>query len=98
MKTTFLLLLLAAQTLMAQTRSAPDAHADFFPIRQGLAGLSSPHEDVLQDGPSAERKSIGLAAVYSLLLPGMGELYVDNTVQESISRLPKGRSGWGSPG
>ncbi len=80
MKTTFLLLLLAAQTLVAQTRTVSTARSDFFPVQTGhagLEGLAPVREDVLQGGSSAERKSIGLAAVYSLLLPGMGELYVD---------------------
>lgn len=85
MKTAFsLFLLLAVQTLVAQpgeTRVS-DARRDFFPLQTLAADApgSLPGRDELlsPDDASAGRKSIGLAAVYSLLLPGMGELYVGN--------------------
>ena len=36
---------------------------------------SLPAGTLPQDAPAAEKKSVGLAAFYSLLIPGMGELY-----------------------
>ena len=36
-----------------------------------------PSINLAMQKPDAERKSVGLAAIYSLLLPGMGELYAD---------------------
>ncbi len=37
-----------------------------------------PHTPMLQDQAAApSKKSVGLAAIYSLLLPGMGELYAE---------------------
>jgi hypothetical protein len=38
--------------------------------------IISSHHSLLQQPPQ-EKKSVGLAAVYSLLLPGMGELYAE---------------------
>lgn len=78
MKTTFLLLLVASQVLIAQTRSASDLRRDFFPVQEGLAApAAAVRQDIVQ-ADMGDRKSIGLAALYSLLLPGMGELYVGN--------------------
>jgi hypothetical protein len=79
MKTLCLVLFFAAGSLLAQ-QSAPSIEAarrDFFPVQSQAALMAAPvRDDVLQDTPSGERKSIGLAAIYSFLLPGMGELYV----------------------
>ena len=78
MKTTFMLLLLAAQALIGQTRTASAAHSDFFPVRDGLAMPAAPMRQDIVQSDGGDRKSIGLAAAYSFLLPGMGELYVGN--------------------
>ncbi len=40
-----------------------------------VRSYSVPSLPLLQEAPAAEKKSVGLAAFYSLLLPGMGELY-----------------------
>jgi hypothetical protein len=62
----------------APVASVEAARRDLFPVRAGAFLDPAPaHDDLLAAG-SADRKSVGLAALYSLLLPGMGELYVGN--------------------
>lgn len=79
MKTLSLLLLVTAQVLVAQqvAPSVDAARRDFFPLQGQAAAAAPAHDELLQTTRSGERKSVGLAAIYSFLLPGMGELYVD---------------------
>jgi hypothetical protein len=70
----------AAYTSDAQTTSG--GVPPMFPLASALApqagsGLGSPAGALQLEGTTAEdgRKSIGLGVLYSLLLPGMGELY-----------------------
>lgn len=58
----------------------PSSHSlSSFETRLDLVGpistLPVPSFDVPQLTPAAGKKSVGLAALYSLLIPGMGELY-----------------------
>ena len=64
MKILFISVILVAQLSFAQFKK------DVF--QQNMSAISLPSETA----SSAEKKSVGLAAFYSLLLPGMGELYV----------------------
>jgi hypothetical protein len=68
-----LLLLLFPPVLLAQqTRIRNDL---FGPARPFMAQADTGLKSVLPASPASEKKKVGLAAVYSLLLPGMGELY-----------------------
>ncbi len=77
MKTLILLLLVTSSSLLAQgnASSIADARRDLFPSGQTPV-WTAPAQDALETSPGTGRKSIGLATLYSLLLPGMGELYV----------------------
>ncbi len=76
MKVVALLTLLACGAVTAQT-SGVNPYSLYPPATGGLREVAqSPASPVLPDEPSAEgKKSVPLAALYSLLLPGMGELY-----------------------
>jgi hypothetical protein len=71
-------LLFAASAAEAQAQGGPVA--PLFPLSaaavEGVAP-STPRDTLSQDPPAepAGKKSVGLAVLYSLLLPGMGELY-----------------------
>jgi hypothetical protein len=74
----FVSLLLFASLLMAQPpRQAPmtgaELRADLLGSFRGSMQQSNPQQAVT--APPEGKKSVGLAALYSLLLPGMGELY-----------------------
>ena len=45
---------------------SPNSHSDHFRLN-----------NLAMEDPALEKKSVGLAAIYSLLLPGMGELYAE---------------------
>ena len=69
------------QQLFAQQPygSADAARREFFPLQglsDGSVSFLPVQDDALEAGSAPQRKSVGLAALYSLLLPGMGELYV----------------------
>ena len=73
----FVLILIPACSLLAQHAARlPMTRAE---VRADLISLPRPSgQSVLQQEalqPSGGRKSVGLAALYSLMLPGMGELY-----------------------
>jgi hypothetical protein len=70
-----LLLVLPVALVLGQERPAPT----YAEIRTQLFGLNSPNPSVPsmlpQEVEEPAKKSVGLAALYSLLLPGMGEVY-----------------------
>ncbi len=80
-----LLSALAAATVVAQETQPLAEHSDAFSLSSSYArrldvmgtipqqASQGRQEMILQEAPA--RKSVGLAAIYSLLLPGMGELY-----------------------
>lgn len=77
-----LLLLMAAVCVLplrAQERDSARALTEYEVQLHLLSprgdGVSGAFEEFTVQDPSAQKKSPGLAAVYSLLLPGMGELY-----------------------
>ena len=63
---------LSAGTPSSRPMSSFEARLDLVGTVQSLPASS---RMALQDAPAAEKKSVGLAALYSLLIPGMGELY-----------------------
>ena len=57
-------------------QSRYEAREAFLAPRTSLAGLDSlPPAPIIENPESGQRKSVGLAVLYSLLLPGMGEYY-----------------------
>ena len=76
MKIISLILLLCSSILFSQTD-------DFKSIQELKSTLKNSDENIqstsinLSSNLSNEKKSVGLGIVYSLLLPGMGELYAD---------------------
>jgi hypothetical protein len=64
---------LLAQTLSDQPISRTDLQVQLFGLRSFSPSPLTPLQDVSTASPS--RKSVGLAALYSLILPGMGEWY-----------------------
>lgn len=75
-----LIFLLLPHLLHADDKHSPysstlEARADFLPSRIGLAMRDSVPMGASLPDTRAARKSVGLAVLYSLLLPGMGELY-----------------------
>ena len=59
----------------------PLPRASRFEVQQSLFGGSNPgvmSPALVSAGEAPKKKTTGLAAIYSLLLPGMGELYADN--------------------
>ena len=80
MKSILALLLLCCSAAPAKLIPAPDPSAGAshsLPINRmgGLSALSAPRTELFPQSGPGETKSTGLAVVYSLLLPGMGELY-----------------------
>lgn len=69
--------LLSFTTLFAGTPTSRPLSA--FETRLDLVGpgqtLRVSSDNIYQSAPAAGKKSVGLAALYSLLIPGMGELY-----------------------
>ncbi len=75
----FLLLITCATIAPAQDPPLPLTHSELRAELFGSVPLPPPSQDKAELQPAAERvkKKVGLAAIYSLLLPGMGEWYAD---------------------
>jgi hypothetical protein len=83
--TTLLTAAILASLLVITAAPAQERRADpppVFPVAMGgttaaftPGAVSAPVRQSMEVTPPAGRKSVGLAVIYSLLLPGMGELY-----------------------
>jgi hypothetical protein len=84
MKYVFVATLLVAQIVSGQSslrvQNPPAKESDSFLTGHYLSSLSLPHSDLLKLDESnvSGKKNVTLAVLYSLLLPGMGELYAGN--------------------
>lgn len=82
MKTLFVLALLSVQFVYAQSTDRPlmrgEIVQDLFSRQQFSSHLTAKEirPPMFGEPVQGERKSAGLAVLYSMLLPGMGELYV----------------------
>ncbi len=99
MKTYLLFLLLIAQLAAAQDSFKPQTRAEV--VRDLLGNDHNISERTVyqqsDDNTGRDKKSAALAAVYSLLLPGMGELYVGNYGSGKYFTIAEGALwlGWG---
>ena len=69
---------IASSQTMLRNRDLSAIHKNSFPIEQYPPSMNQLQPNLLKfdGGGSLEKKNVTLAVVYSLLLPGMGELYV----------------------
>jgi len=68
---------LITSTLLAQSESANSILKLEQEIKTANFSEQNPNVQTVRNNTNAEKKSVGLAILYSLLLPGMGELYAD---------------------
>lgn len=76
MKIISLILLLSSSILFSQTDNQKSIQELKYSIKNSGDNIQESHADI-NSFQSNEKKSVGLGIVYSLLLPGMGELYAD---------------------
>lgn len=76
MKIISLILLLSSSILFSQTDNQKSIQELKYSIKNSEDNIQESYADI-NSFQSSEKKSVGLGIVYSLLLPGMGELYAD---------------------
>ena len=76
MKIISLILLLSSSILFSQTDNQKSIQELKYSIKNSEDNIQESYADI-NSFQSNEKKSVGLGIVYSLLLPGMGELYAD---------------------
>jgi len=76
MKIISLILLLFSSILFSQTDNQKSIQELKYSIKNSEDNIQESYADI-NSFQSNEKKSVGLGIVYSLLLPGMGELYAD---------------------
>ena len=76
MKIISLILLLSSSILFSQTDNQKSIQELKYSIKNSENNIQESYADT-NSFQSNEKKSVGLGIVYSLLLPGMGELYAD---------------------
>jgi hypothetical protein len=88
----FLTSTLLAGELPTTFPSKFDSRLHFMGTQSELAGLAT-MQDAGSTGEIPGKKSAGLAALYSLVLPGMGELYAEGFSSGKYFLLAEGRCG-----
>jgi hypothetical protein len=76
MKIISLILLLSSSILFSQTDNQKSIQELKYSIKNSEDNIQESYADI-NSFQNNEKKSVGLGIVYSLLLPGMGELYAD---------------------
>ena len=101
MKTFFLFAVIVAQVSFGQQSNVLTRQEVVHDLFSNAAVLDRSVSVMYDESPSGEKKSPALAVVYSLLLPGMGELYVGNyssgkyfTIAEGVLWVALGSVQW----